>query len=113
LRPARPAHARARALPENTDHETRIASALIVAALLCPVAGLAQTAQVVQQDKTIDVAKFKTYSYEAGHPAILKEVDQRILAALEAQLTAKGLEKVASGPADAIVSLQSFGHSCV
>jgi len=83
---------------------TRIASALIVAALLSPVAGLAQTAQVVQQDKTIDVAKFKTYSYEAGHPAILEEVDQRILAALEAQLTAKGLKKVPSGPADAIVS---------
>jgi len=84
--------------------KTRIASALVLAALLCPVAARAQTAQVVQHDKTIDVGKFKTYSVETGHPAILEEVDRRILAGLETQLAAKGLTKVASGPADAIVT---------
>ena len=83
---------------------TRIAPALVLAALLWPVGALAQTAQVVQHDQTIDAAKFRTYSFEVGHPAILKEVDQRILATLEAQLAAKGLKKVASGPGDAIVT---------
>ncbi len=82
---------------------TRIAAALVLAALLCPVAGFGQTARVVQQDETIDVTKFRTYSYVPGHPAILKEVDQRILAAIDTQLGAKGLKKVPSG-GDAVIS---------
>jgi hypothetical protein len=82
----------------------RIAPALLLAVLLCPAAAPAQTAQVVQHDKTIDVSKFKTYSFETGHPAILEEVDRRILAALEKQLAAKGLQKAEAGQADAIVT---------
>jgi hypothetical protein len=82
-------------------------AALTLAVLMCPVPGMTQTAQVMQQDKTVDVTKFRTFSYQVGHPAFLKEVDQRIVAGIEAQLVARGLTKAASGPGDVIVTYHS------
>jgi len=70
--------------------------------LMFAAAALAQKAQIVQQDKAVDVTKFRTFSYEVGHPAILKKVDERIIAGIEAQLVARGLTKAASGKGDVV-----------
>jgi len=86
---------------------TRIA-ALALAASCGAVPALAQTAQVLKQDKSIDVASFKTFSYQVGHAALLKEVDQRIQAGIEAQLVARGLQKAASGPGDLVYTYHSI-----
>ena len=75
--------------------------------LMFAAAALAQKAQVVQQDKAIDVTKFRTFSYEVGHPAILKKVDERIIAGIEAQLVARGLTKAASGQGDVVFTYHS------
>jgi Domain of unknown function (DUF4136) len=96
--------------------KTRI---LVVAFLVLalPVLGIAQKptakASVVHQDQTTDFAKFKTYSLETGQPAIIKEVDARIVSDIEAQLTALGLTKATSGPGDVIVTYYSVTRTDV
>jgi hypothetical protein len=60
---------------------------------------------IVQQDKGADVSKFKTYAWTPGHPALLPEVDKEIVAAIDAQLAARGLTKAAKG--DVLVSYHS------
>ena len=49
-------------------------------------------------DKTAPFTMFKTYSFEDGTPAGQPLIDQRIVAALENELKAKGLTKAASNP---------------
>ncbi len=77
--------------------------------LACPLLGAAPKPPtgkpvVVQVDKGVDFTAFRTYSYEAGYPAMVKEVDARIVADIEAQLAALGLTRAASGPGDVVVS---------
>jgi hypothetical protein len=95
--------------------KTRIAAAVLLV-LLCPVLGVAQKAMVptvVHLDKTVDFTTFHTYSYEPSHPAILKEVDARIVAGIEAQLKALGLTKAASGKGDIVVTYHSVSRTDV
>ncbi len=86
--------------------------------LICPVLAFAQKtpapkASVVHRDKTVDFAKFKTYSYEKGQPAIRQDVDARIFATIEAQMAALGLTKAMSGPGDVIVTYYSVTRTDV
>jgi len=92
---------------------TRLAVALLIA-LLIPVLGLAQKAPTVMQlDKAVDFATFHTYSYEPGHPAILKEVDARVVAGIEAQMAAVGLTKAAAGKGDVVVTYHTVTRTDV
>ena len=92
----------------------RMAVALLIA-LLCPGLAVAQkaTPTVVQLDKSVDFAAFKTYSYEPGHPAILKEVDARVVAGIEKQLGALGLTKAAAGKGDIVVTYHTVQRNDV
>jgi hypothetical protein len=81
-----------------------LVSTLLLLLLLFPVASFAQKAAIVQQDKSVDFSKFKTYSYEVGQPALRSDVDKQIVAGIEAKLAALGLTKAASGPGDIIVT---------
>ncbi|MGE5359279.1 MAG: DUF4136 domain-containing protein [Bacteroidales bacterium] len=92
--------------------KTRIVVAVLLV-LAFAVPGFAQKtpaspkATVVHLDKSVDFAAFKTYSYEKGQPAIVKEADARIVAGIEAQLASLGLTKAASGPGDVVVTYYS------
>jgi hypothetical protein len=100
---------------EDYTMKTRIASFVALAGLVA-VLGLAQTAippKVMQQDKAIDFASFRTYTYEASHPAILKEVDARVLAAIEKQMAALGLTKATTGPGDIVVTYHTVTRNDV
>ena len=79
--------------------KSRIAVAAIV--LLLPALALAQKTSF-DFDKTTDFAKFKTYSLKDGTKVGDPLVDNRIVAAIEAELKAKGLTRKDAGP-DAVV----------
>ena len=57
----------------------------------------------VVNQKKVDFTKFKSYSWTTGQPAADKTVDERIVAAIDAQFAAIGMTKVAPGPGDVLV----------
>lgn len=95
--------------------KTRIATVVVVLAVLCAGLAVAQklTPTVVQQDKTADFTAFHTYTYQAGHPAILKDVDARVVAGIEKELAALGLTKATTGQGDVVVTYHSVTRTDV
>ena len=71
--------------------------AVVMTALLVPVIALAQKTSY-DFDKTADFASFKTYAMKDGTPVGQPLIDQRIVAAIDTQLTAKGLKKSDANP---------------
>ena len=61
----------------------------------------------VSVGKTAELAKAKTYSWTASQPAFDKTVDAQIVAAVDRELTALGLTKVASGKSDLLATYAS------
>ena len=77
--------------------------------LLCAGAATAQTVQT-DYDRSFDLAKLRTYDFyqqdrKPGDPLAASPInDRRIHNALDAQLTAGGLNKVAGGQADFMIA---------
>jgi hypothetical protein len=61
----------------------------------------------VSVGKTAELAKAKTYSWTASQPAFDKTVDAQIVAAVDREMTALGLTKVASGKSDLLATYAS------
>ena len=57
----------------------------------------------VVNQKKVDFTKFKSYSWTTGQPAADKTVDERIVAAIDAQFASIGMTKVEPGPGDVLV----------
>jgi hypothetical protein len=70
---------------------------LAIAALLAPTLVLAQKVSY-DYDKSANFAGFKTYAHKEGTKVGQPLVDDRIVAAIDAQLAAKGLTKAESDP---------------
>jgi hypothetical protein len=70
---------------------------LAIAALLSPTLVLAQKVSY-DYDKSANFAGFKTYAHKEGTKVGQPLVDDRIVAAIDAQLAAKGLTKAESDP---------------
>ncbi len=70
---------------------------LAIAALLVPVLVLAQKTSY-DYDKTANFAGFKTYAHKDGTKVGQPLIDDRIVAAIDAELAAKGLTKTESKP---------------
>ena len=73
------------------------ASLLVLLAALAAAAPAQAVRATVDHDKDADFTKYKTYTRAAGTPARNELNQKRIDAALEAQLSAKGLTRVESG----------------
>ena len=69
----------------------------IVAVLLAPAVLVAQKVSY-DYNKSANFASFKTYAHKPGTPAGQELIDQRIVAAIETELAAKGLTKADSNP---------------
>lgn len=69
----------------------------LTALMLMPAMALAQKVSY-DFDKTTNFASLKTYAFKDGTPVGQKLIDDRIVAAIEAQMTAKGFTKAASNP---------------
>ena len=70
---------------------------LALAALLAPAAVLAQKTSY-DYDKSANFGSYKTYALKDGTKVGQPLIDDRIVAAIEAQLAAKGLKKVDANP---------------
>jgi len=62
----------------------------------------------VTAEKNVDFATFKSYSWTRGQPSPSKNLDARIVAAVDRELNALGMRKAASGPGDVLVSYDSL-----
>ena len=73
------------------------------------VAGCASSGTRVNTDfdPAIDFSRYKTYSWNDDRPVRNQLTDQRIVAAIDRQLQAKGLTKADSGAGDLIVSYRA------
>ena len=69
---------------------------VLMAVSLVPACGGPKT--TVDYDHDADFSKFTSYAYEKGTPADNQLIDKRIVAALESQMKAEGLQKVSSNP---------------
>ena len=95
--------------------------ALIVGIALCgPVAALAQITTPkpkygvkVEQEKNVDFAKFKTYSWTTGQPSVSKQIDGQIVAAVDREMAGAGFSKAASGSGDVMVAYYSLSRTDV
>jgi hypothetical protein len=76
--------------------KTRVLAGL-AAMVLVPALALAQKTSY-DFDKGADFSKFKTYALKEGTPVGQQLIDDRIVAAIESQLGAKGLTKSAANP---------------
>jgi Domain of unknown function (DUF4136) len=65
--------------------------------LFVPALALAQKVSY-DYDKTANFAAFKTYAYKDGTKVGQELIDERIVAAIDAQLAAKGLTRAESNP---------------
>jgi hypothetical protein len=70
---------------------------LVLAALMLPALVLAQKTSY-DYDKATDFTSFKRYAHKEGTAVGQPLIDDRIVAAIDAQLQAKGLTKVESDP---------------
>ena len=68
-----------------------------VAGLLAPAVLLAQKTSY-DYEKTADFASFKTYAHKDGTKVGQQLIDDRIVAAIDTQLAAKGLKRVDENP---------------
>jgi len=69
----------------------------ILALLLVPALVLAQKVSY-DYDKTANFAAFKTYAHRDGTKVGQELIDARLVAAIDAELAAKGLTKTESNP---------------
>lgn len=79
---------------ERTTRMQRKYVSFAIALLLAPALLLAQKTSY-DYDKTADFSSFRTYSLKDGTPVGQPLIDNRIVAALDAELAAKGLTKSA------------------
>ena len=78
-----------------------------IALLVAPVLIVAQKTSY-DYEKTANFAGFKTYAHKQGTPVGQSLIDDRIVAAIEAQLAAKGLTKAAADPDVFVVYHMAF-----
>ena len=76
--------------------QTRLVTAGLIA-LLIPAAAMAQKISY-DYDKNASFAAFKTYAHKDGTKVGQPLIDDRIVAAIDAQMAAKGLTKVEANP---------------
>ena len=75
----------------------RMLSIAMAAVLLAPALAAAQKVSY-DYEKTANFAGFKTFALKEGTPVGQPLIDQRIIAAIESELTAKGLTKNETNP---------------
>jgi len=82
-------------------------AAAVMALALVPALAMAQDV-TYDFDKTANFAGFKTYALKEGTPVGQKLIDDRIIAAIESQLAAKGLKKADANPDVVVVYHVAF-----
>jgi hypothetical protein len=87
--------------------QTRRAITGMALLLLVPALAMAQKTSY-DFDKTADFASFKTYAHKEGTPVGQKLIDDRIIAAIDAAMAAKGFTKAETNPDVFVVYHMAF-----
>jgi hypothetical protein len=94
----------------------RVIAGFVVCAALAAAPAAAQMPKygvTVEADKNLDYTVFKTYSWTEGHPSSDKGINDRVIAAVDRELSALGMTKAASGPGDVLVTYYSLSRTDV
>jgi Domain of unknown function (DUF4136) len=67
----------------------------------------------VTADKHVDFTKFKTYSWTSAQPSADKQIDARVVAAVDRELGLLGMTKATSGPGDVLATYYSLSRTDV
>jgi hypothetical protein len=87
--------------------------ALVLLGTQFAVAGQTKYGVTVRTIKPAELAKVKTYAWRTNQPSFIKNVNDAIVAAIDRELTARGLTKVASGQNDVLVTYASNSRTDV
>jgi hypothetical protein len=90
-----------------------IAAVSVVGLVLSPVvvAQVTKYGVTVKAEKGVDFSTFKTYSWTPGRGAFVKDVDEHIKAAIDREMGALGMTKVATDSSDVLLTYQSLTRS--
>jgi hypothetical protein len=72
----------------------RLKTPLLIFLMVFIVCSLSMAKVTVDWDKTADFTKYKTYAWAKGTPASNPLINDRIIAAIDNELAAKGMQKV-------------------
>jgi hypothetical protein len=96
----------------RSAHRSRVARllglGLVLVALSLPVAGQPKYGVTVIADKATDFTKVKSYTWQSGWDANDRKVHDAIVAAVDKELKALGLDKKTAAPSDVIVKYASL-----
>jgi hypothetical protein len=67
----------------------------------------------VTAEKGVDFSKLKTYSWTRGQRSPIKSIDERVVAAVDRELSALGMTKATTGDGDVIVGYGSLTRTGV
>lgn len=67
----------------------------------------------VKESKPAALANVKTYRWTETHPSFDKTIDAQIIVAVDRELQARGLRKLATGPCDLLVTYSSLSRTDV
>ena len=78
---------------------------------LAPAAQRTKYGVSVKESKPAALAKVRTYTWIETRPAFDKTIDAQIRAAVDSELQARGLSKLATGPSDLLVTYSSLSRT--
>jgi|SRR5205809_1440756 len=90
-----------------------VAIGLCAAITAAPAGQMTKYGVTVTADQHVDFTKFRTYAWTAGRPSADKQIDSRVVAAVDRELGALGLTKVTSGPGDVLATYSSLSRTDV
>jgi len=67
----------------------------------------------VTAEKNVDFSKFTTYTWTKGQPSPSQAIDERVVAAVDRELNARGMTKATSGTGDVMVTYYSTSRTDV
>ena len=82
----------------------------LLAVAAAPAAQKPKYGVTVTTEKNVDYAKFKSYSWTRGQPALNKSVDAAIVAAVDREMKALGLTKASTGTGDVLATYYSLSR---
>jgi hypothetical protein len=85
----------------------------LLSAVAAGVHGMPKYRVKVTADKATDFSKLKTYAWTTGWSAFDRTVDQQVVAAVDRELAALGLTKMAAEPSDVVVQYASLRRTDV
>jgi hypothetical protein len=100
-----------RKVTEESMKTMLVMCVVLLAVAATPLAQKPKYGVTVTTEKGVDYAKFKSYSWTRGQPALNKNVDATIVAAVDREMKALGLMKASTGAGDVLATYYSLSRT--